>query len=103
MIHYSCDCCGRSIDPNEEVRYVVRIEVEAVMAPIEDQVVENEDRDYLMEISEILDRADDEQNPLIGDGVYRRKRFDMCTECHRQFAKSPLGNKASKILDFSNN
>ena len=30
MIHYSCDRCGRAIDPKEELRYVVRVEVEAV-------------------------------------------------------------------------
>ena len=33
MIHYSCDCCKRIIDLQEELRYVVRMEVYAAMDP----------------------------------------------------------------------
>ena len=43
MIHYSCDRCGRPVDPNEELRYVVRVEIEAVMEPIDDEVIEDDD------------------------------------------------------------
>ena len=28
MIHYSCDRCGRPIDPSEDLRYVVRLEID---------------------------------------------------------------------------
>ena len=59
MIHYSCDRCGRPIDPSEDLRYVVRLEIEAVMEPLDGEVVDDDDRDHLMELHEILDHADD--------------------------------------------
>lgn len=31
MIHHSCDCCKRLIDPQHALRYVVRMEVYAAM------------------------------------------------------------------------
>ena len=37
MIHFSCDRCQRTIDSEDELRYVVRIEVEAVMDPMNEQ------------------------------------------------------------------
>ena len=103
MIHYSCDRCGRTIDTTEELRYVVRMEVEAVMEPIADEQVDDDDRDHLMEIAEILERSDAEQDPLIGSGVYERKRYDLCCDCHRKFMKAPVGHYATKQLDFSQN
>ena len=102
MIHYSCDRCSKPIDPSEEVRYVVKMEIEAVMEPLVG-VMDDDDRDYLMEISEILERGDDAANPLISDEVYSRKRFDLCSDCHRQFVKSPVGDKRTKQLNFSDN
>ena len=103
MIHYSCDRCGRAINPKEELRYVVRVEVEAVMEPIDGEVIEDEDRDHLMELHEIMEHAEDADNPLMGEGVYQRKRFDLCPECHRQFLKNPVGREASKLHNFSKN
>ena len=103
MIHYSCDRCGRPINPQDEIRYVVRMEVEAVMEPLEGGVVEDEDRDHLMELHEILEHGDELNNPLIGDGVYRRERFDLCPACHRKFMQNPVGREVSKQLDFSQN
>ncbi len=103
MIHYSCDRCGRPIDPQDELRYVVRIEVEAVMEPLDGQVVDDNDRDHLMELEEILERADAMADPLVGDGVYQRQRFDLCPGCHRKFIGNPVGRDVSKQLDFSQN
>jgi hypothetical protein len=103
MIHYSCDRCGRPIEPQDELRYIVRIEVEVVMAPIDGDVVEDDDRDHLMELHEILERADDAADPAIGDDVYQRRRYDLCCECHRKFIRNPVGKDSAKQLDFSNN
>lgn len=102
MIHYSCDRCGRPIDSKEELRYIVRVEVEAVMEPL-DGVIEDEDRDHLMTISEILERAEDLEDPMIGEGVYDRKRFDLCSDCHHTFIKSPVGSSKQKQMNFSSN
>ena len=103
MIHYACDRCGRPIDPSEEMRYVVRLEIEAVMEPIDGDSLNDDDRDHLMELDEILDNADDLENPLIGEDVYDRKRFDLCPECYRKFVKDPVGREAVRQLDFSQN
>ena len=103
MIHYSCDRCGRPIDPQDELRYVVRLEVEAVMEPLEGEVVDDSDRDHLMELHEILERADDAANPMLGEGVYFRRRYDLCSDCHRKFRKNPVGKENAKQLNFSQN
>ena len=101
MIHYSCDRCKRVIDPVGDVRYVVRLEIQAVM---EDGDVDlDDDRDHLLEIQEILERMDDLESDLIGDDVYQKRRFDLCPECHRKFTKNPIGREASNQLDFSKN
>jgi hypothetical protein len=101
MIHYSCDRCRRTIDTNDELRFIVRIEVEAVMAPLDEELTD-EDRDYLMEISESLENGTMEE-PLYADEMHQRKQFDLCTDCHRKFRASPLGTDASKQLNFSEN
>ncbi len=103
MIHYSCDRCRRPIDHEDEMRYTVRIEVQASIGAdaLGDDV--DEDRDHLLEIHEILERADDAHDPLISDEIYQRQRYDLCSDCYRAFVKNPLGNEISKQLDFSNN
>ena len=103
MIHYSCDRCGRSIDPEDELRYVVRIEIDALMDPVDGEAVDDTDRDHLMELHEIIERHGDDTDSAIGNDVYQRKRFDLCSECHRKFAQNPLGKDQAKQLNFSNN
>ncbi len=58
MIHYSCDRCKRTIDPEVDLRYVVKLETYAAMEPIEVADFED-DRDHLMEVQEILERLED--------------------------------------------
>ena len=73
------------------------------MEPVDGDVIDDDDRDHLMELHEILDNAEDLENPSIGDGVYSRKRYDLCPECHRKFLKDPVGREAVRQLDFSQN
>ena len=101
MIHHSCDRCGRPIDSEDELRYTLRIEVQAVIGDGRDEY--DDDRDHLLELHEILERADDAENPLISDDIYQRQRFDLCSECYRAFVKNPLGIEVAKQLDFSKN
>ena len=74
MIHFSCDRCKRPIDSENDLRYVVRLEVEAVMDPLHEDESQG-DRDHLLEIDEILDRVDAADCPEIGDDVYQKRRF----------------------------
>ena len=101
MIHYSCDQCKRPLDPDEDLRYVVKMEVYAVMDPVEES--DDDDRDSLLEIQDILQRMDDGANDKIGDDVYRSMRFDLCADCRRKFVAHPLGRTAHKQFDFSQN
>jgi hypothetical protein len=102
MIHYTCDLCKRELDPAEDLRYVVKIEVCAAFDPV---VTEEEgDRDHLGEIQDLLEQLEETESDQLSDGVYQRLRFDLCPECRRKFSKDPLGREAvAKVLDFSNN
>jgi hypothetical protein len=100
MIHYSCDCCKRVLDP-EDLRYVVKMEVYAAFDPSATDELDD-DRDHLQEIQEILQHSD-AADPEISHDVYEQLRFDLCTECRKKFIKNPLGREPSKQFDFSKN
>jgi hypothetical protein len=102
MIHYSCDRCKRILDSQDDLRYVVRLEIQAVMDPISEHEADD-DRDHLVEIEEILERMDDEDCDSIGDDIYQKRRFDLCPECYRQYVKNPLGREIKASLGFSQN
>ncbi|MGI9456649.1 MAG: hypothetical protein ACR2NU_08810, partial [Aeoliella sp.] len=101
MIHFTCDCCKRLIDLDEEVRFVVRMEVFAA-ADAGDADAED-DRDYLQEIEEMLSRADESDDKSLSDDVYQQARFDLCSDCRHKFVRDPLGRSAAVHLGFSNN
>ena len=63
------------------------------------------DRDHLEEIQDILERMDDSENDQIGEDVYQQLRFDLCPECRKKFLKNPLGRDilAAKMVGFSKN
>ncbi|RIK81509.1 MAG: hypothetical protein DCC67_08110 [Planctomycetota bacterium] len=100
MLHYTCDCCKRLIDPERELRYVVRVEVYAALEPMADDV--EDERDHLEEIQDILERLDAE-DAQISDDVYQQKRYDLCGQCRNRYVKNPLGRLALQELGFSDN
>ena len=103
MIRYSCDLCKQNLDPEQDLRYVVKVEVYAAFDPTATNGDE-EDRDHLEEIQDILERLEDSESDQIGDDVYQQLRFDLCPECRRKFIKNPLGREAAaKAFDFSTN
>ena len=101
MIRYSCDLCKRDLDPEEDLRYVVKMEVYAAFDPTATD--EDDDRDHLQEIQDILERLED-SGDNVGSEIYQRMQYDLCPECRKKFTKHPLGQtQSSKILDFSKN
>lgn len=102
MIHYACDRCKRVIDPEDDIRYVVRLEAQAVMDSVEMDEVDD-DRDHLLEIHEILERLDEEESGLEGEEVYQRRRYDLCPECYRKFMENPVGREVTPQFGFSQN
>ena len=102
MIHYCCDICQRAIDSENDLRYVVRMEVYAAL----DSSADNEDagdRDHLEEIQDILQRVEDDESDRVGSDVYQQLRFDLCPECRVRFLKNPLAREVAKQFDFSPN
>ncbi len=102
MIHYSCDRCKRIINPEEDLRYVVKLEVQAAMEPLEVDEFED-DRDHLLEVQEILERLEDADSEAISDELYQRCRFDLCSDCYREFIKNPVGHEGRAHFGFSQN
>ena len=90
MIQYSCDLCKRELDPQDDLRYVVKVEVYAAFDPAAVNS-DNEDRDHLEEIQDILERLEDSASDEIGDDVYQQLRFDLCPECRKKVPEEPLG------------
>lgn len=103
MINYFCDLCKRKLDPREDLRYVVKIEISAAFDPVGVEEDEEDDRDYLEEIQEILERLEESHGDQVGEGVYQQLRFDLCPECRKKFLKNPLGRESAKLLGFSEN
>ena len=101
MIHYSCDRCGKNIDPEMEIRYIVRIEVQATCdSPV---LGDNEESDHLLELEEILERLEDADCPNISEDVYHRRKHDLCSGCYREYRKNPLALEPQIPIGFSNN
>jgi len=102
MIRYCCDLCKRDLDPDRDLRYVVKVEIYAAFDPtVADE--DEDDRDHLQEIQDILERLGDAEGEQVDDEVYKELRFDLCAECRRKFVKNPLGRETAKVLDFSEN
>ncbi|MGA2798437.1 MAG: hypothetical protein ABSE63_12720 [Thermoguttaceae bacterium] len=102
MIRYSCDLCKRELDSEVDLRYVVKIEVYAAYDPETTSEDEN-DRDHLQEIQDILECLEDADDDLIGNDVYQQLRFDLCPECRKKFLQNPLGRETAKAFGFSSN
>jgi hypothetical protein len=102
MIHYSCDLCKRPLDAQDDLRYVVKIEVYAAFDPMQIDDADT-DRDNLQDLSDILEQLDDLDSAQVDEDVYQKVRFDLCPECRKKFMKNPLGRKAAEKFDFSKN
>jgi hypothetical protein len=102
MLRYTCDLCGRDLDSQNDLRYVVRMEVYAAFDPLRTDESED-DRDHLEEVQDIIERMEDAECDQIGEDVYQQMRFDLCPECRKRFIKSPLGREVAKLCEFSEN
>jgi hypothetical protein len=102
MIHHSCDLCKRPLDPSDDLRYVVKMEVYAAFDPVELDEPEA-DCDHLQDLDDIIEQLDDLSSDAIGDEICQHLRFDLCPECRKRFLANPLGRKATKKFNFSQN
>ena len=102
MIHHSCGACKRLIDPNQALRYVVRMEIYAA-ADVNNTDESDDDRDHLHEIQDILEQMDDSESEAVSGEVYQQLRFDLCPQCREKFLSNPVSRETVTQLDFSEN
>ncbi len=105
MIRYSCDMCGRSLVPEEDERYVVKIEVYAACdsmdADCEDEEFINDfDEDDEDENEEEIDNVDADEIESI---EYKTFRYDLCSKCHSRYLQDPLSINSIRRGRFSEN
>jgi len=101
MIRYTCDLCKRDIDPEDDVRYVVKMEITAAFDPLDE--ADDDDRDHLEEIQDILEQLQERDPEQVAAETHTVLRFDLCAECRKKFMKNPLGREKAKVFDFSEN
>lgn len=84
-----CDRCEKTLLIDENVRYEVRIVVQAAYDPME---ITREDvaRDRSEEWRELLSELESLGAEDAQDQVHRELRFDLCPPCQREYLRRPL-------------
>ena len=104
MIHYNCDMCGNSLVPEEDDRYVVKIEIYAACDSMEvddDDLTDDFEEDDEEEEEE---EEEDNINHEEMDGVeYKTFRYDLCSKCHSRYMQDPLSINSIRRGRFSEN
>jgi hypothetical protein len=96
--------CGKSLVPEEDDRYVVKIEIYAACDSMEvdddDLIDDFEEDDNEEEEEEEVDNIDPEEM----DGVeYKTFRYDLCSKCHSRYMQDPLSINSIRRGRFSEN
>ena len=92
MAQFCCDMCGKPLLVDEDVRYVVRVEVFAAYDPME-LSAEDLKRDRLKEIRELVKRMEAMAPQELEDQVYKQLTFEVCPACRKKYLKNPLPGK----------
>ena len=96
MIHYSCDRCNRAINAREEIRYIVRIEVQLAIGNRENDAL---DEASLEELEMMLDEI---ELPAGTPEDSNERTFDLCSVCYAEYIDNPLAIEAIGV-NFSQN
>jgi len=99
MIKYVCDMCGKPLLENEDVRYVVRIDVYAAHETY-DYPESYDDMDAADDVFDAMDDADAASGE---DESYATFRFDLCPACHKRYLEDPLVRPRKRRIGFSDN
>ena len=102
MINFNCDMCGKPLLVDENVRYVVKLEVFAAYDPME-LVEEDLENDHLQEISDLIDEMKEMDEEELEEQVYKSFRFDLCPSCQKKYIKDPLFRNARGRIRFGEN
>jgi hypothetical protein len=85
----TCDRCGKGLLIDEEVRYEVKIVVQAASDPME-LTTQDLAKDHRSEIERLLKQLEQLSPDEAQDQVYREMSFDLCPPCQRAYLRQPL-------------
>ena len=102
MIHYTCDMCGKPLLVEDQVRYVVKIEVYAAYDTM-DITEEDLEEDHIEEMRELVEDMEDMTTEEVEEGVYKTLRFDLCPRCKAIYLSDPLSQKQGRRIGFGEN
>lgn len=118
---YSCDVCGKTLDPETDPCFAWKVEGGPVVTDEEPTVLEGDESesdsdsvdamDLLLaarEDRETVQDEDDEDVDGVGETVEMmpaslRRSFDVCGGCYTKLIHDPLGLEARKARPFSRN
>jgi len=99
--YYTCDVCQRALDPDEDVRYTLRITPSSDAEECDGRI--DDDRDYLEEINDQLECAGSLDDAQLGGDVEEPVEYDLCCDCRKRFSLQPPETRVMQSLDFSEN
>lgn len=116
---YSCDVCGKTLDPEIDPCFAWKVEGGPVVSDEEPTVLEGDDAESDSDSVEAMDLllAGREERETVqdededdGDGetvemmpVCTRRSFDVCGGCYTKLLHDPLGLQSRKTRPFSRN
>ncbi len=92
----SCDRCSKSLLIDEEVRYTVKIVVQAAYDPME---ISREDlkRSGEGEWADLLKKVEHLSEKEAQDQVHREFNFDLCPPCQKLYLETPLPGRSREM------
>jgi len=91
MIHFSCDRCGKTINIDSEIRYVVNFQAHASVE-IPGASVWDDDPVYLQELQNVTNDLFEIGELSCPEEIYHQRRFDLCETCYHRYLQNPLGS-----------
>jgi hypothetical protein len=97
--------CGQSLVPDEDDRYVVKIEVYAACDSMD---ADCEDEEFINDFEDDDDDENDEEiDNIDSDEIesieYKTFRYDLCSKCHSKYLQDPLSINSIRRGRFSEN
>jgi hypothetical protein len=96
--------CGQSLVPDEDDRYVVKIEVYAACDSMD---ADCEDEEFINDFEDDDDENDEEIDNIDSDEIesieYKTFRYDLCSKCHSKYLQDPLSINSIRRGRFSEN
>ena len=89
MMDLTCDRCGKTLLLDEDVRYIVNIQVFAAYDPME-LTAEDLARDHRAELEALVEKLKRMDPEKVQDSVYRDFTFHLCPACQEAYLKDPL-------------